>query len=520
MKIHFFKNIIAKCKVNFRKFSCFHSRRVKGLFLIIFGSVFFIFIFSFLYFNILRIHSFPEFIPAKEGAVYLEFPTKLEGDAVKKIEEVLQVHWEQEILPWAGEKAALVFLKPEAKEGELLPFFFIQIQSLEKAFAFLKTYKNSEQQVREIRVAGLKAFSTQTFHFAFLSDILVISRSLENLQTLLEGQSIFTNPLSREREFSHIRQQVNRPFFLYGKSAEFSPHILRYFEQYIPDIFSFTLPVSVFGVGVDQKENILDGNSYVFTENIPLFENEQSYRAALLPFLPPDFDGMLSGHNFPLQINKIDAFITNLKVRGSLPLLRDILTLVHEEYLPGISFEQDIAPFLKKEFALTIYGTKVLFIAELSKEVQEASLEKIRAAFEKIAGKFSPLIREVILPDGIKAQEFIPDISQVKSFHESFHDILIRGFLFGKKDGGVYDAAIQGKWFISNDLMTLQKALLLTKESGRNLRESDVYSMALQPILKNPELLGIAQFPHGIFSFSKQIKNTHIETNFRYVKNQ
>ena len=69
-----------------------------------------------------------------------------------------------------------------------------------------------------------------------------------------------------------------------------------------------TLPAfKSIGITAENNENIWQGRSYAINSREIIVQNEQAYRAILLPFLPADFEIILSGQNLPSQINKMNS---------------------------------------------------------------------------------------------------------------------------------------------------------------------------------------------------------------------
>ncbi|GEM_PF-6245271 len=486
------------------------KQKQAGIILITLGIFLFAFIVTFLYFNVIRIPGFPELLPSQETIGFVEFPTALEDAFSQKLNETLGVDWNKDVLPWAGEKSALAILKD--------PFLLIQIRSLEQSFSFLRNFKNPSKEIHESKLSGITAFSTPQIHFAFLSDVLVIAPSEKSLEIFLAHQSSFNQHLSSNSDFIRIRQNLGGPFFVYVKPRELHSGVYSLLSQTVPSMPFFTQAFPALGISAEKQNNAWGGKSYaVLEKNLPS-EPSFAYRAALLPLLPADIDMLISGQNLSSQLKKIDTLVP---ADTPLPKLAHLMKIFAQTYLPDTNFEKDIAPLITREFALTAKGNNVLFVTEIADQILAAKIDALRSSFQKISGRFTPRAREIVLPDGTKAAELIPDSSKVKSFEEMFGGVEIKGFLFGK-NGAVYDAFTQGKWFISNDFETLKKALQLTKETGPSFRESALYKDSLRPILKNPELAGVAvlppgKFPGGIFSFSKRTLQDHMETNFIFV---
>ncbi|MBI2638208.1 DUF3352 domain-containing protein [Candidatus Peregrinibacteria bacterium] len=491
------------------------KQKQAGIILITLGGFLFAFIFLFLYFNVIRVPGFPEFLPVKETIGFVEFPAALDENLARKISETLGVDWNRDIAPWASEKAALALLKNYGAEPEQIsPFFFIQTRSATQAFSFLKNFKNPQKEIREVKFSGVTAFLTPQLSFAFLSDVLVIAPTAKSLAELLAYQSSSTQHLSSDSDFIQIHANVSGPFFAYFKPKEMPAQIFSAISSNIPYMPISTKSFPAIGIAAEKMDAVWRGMSYALLEkNLPP-ETPQAYRAKFLTVLPSKIDFMLSGQNLFGQIKKIDEI---LGAHASFPKLSMMIQRLINEYLPDVDAEKNLTPLFEKEFAFAMDSDRFLLLAEEPDQNAQEKIESLRKTFQKTNGRLTPKTRDVLLPDGTKAKEFVADPSKVKTFEEMFGGVTVRGFLLGK-NGAVYDAFSNGTWFISNDFEMIKKALQSAKEPNNSFRESPLYKETLQPILKNPELLGLAVLPHGTFGFSKRTMPDHMETNFMWIQ--
>ncbi|MBI5413631.1 DUF3352 domain-containing protein [Candidatus Peregrinibacteria bacterium] len=493
------------------------KQKQVGLIMVIFGIFCLIGPGVYFVFQSARITGIPELLPADETVAFIESTGRLPSEIELKINETFGLFWERDIAPWASGKAALAFLsQTNGQESKLVPYVFVETNSPEKAFEFLKNYKNQGAAIKEKADCGTAAFDTPAISFAFWGKAVAIAPSSGGLQTLCDKQSALTKHLSNDIDFIRVRQNLTKPFWVYLKPKQLPRESLALIAKYFPRLPWINFSFKTLGMAIEKNENVWSGSSYAINdENIPLIA-EQSYRALLLPLLPPDSELVLSGQNLPSQINKIDSLIGKDKTA---PRLATLLNLFADKYLPGINFEKDLAPIMSSESALSINGAKILFITQLPDNTYLKMVENVRSVFAKTAATFSPKEREVILPDGTKAAELIPNPEGVRKFSEDFNGVQINGFIFGQKgnSGEIYDSLVADKWIVSNDLPTLKKAIQLTKEPGINFMESARYKDYLNPIMKNPELLGMAVLPNGVFTFSKRTHSDHMETSFIFV---
>lgn len=494
------------------------ARKRDGIKLIVLGVFLGFFVLFFLYLNVMRVPGFPEFLPARDTIGYVKFPAKF-GNAfgetlLARINKDFELNWSTDIEPWAGDDAALAFLTSGADNKNLIPVALFQLRSAEQAFAFLKNYKNPEGGIEELLIHGITAYKTPAVYFAFVSDVLIVAHSESDLSAILSYQSSLSRHLGGDADFIKVNQNVGSDVFAFLRPDKFPRAVYESMAMRVPRMPFLELASPAIGISAEKSAEgsatggkFWQGKFHTTLENPVPMGTEQAYKALLLKFLPANFHLLLAGQNLPAQMKKIEgtASLANLFMDG---------------YFPEVDFGEILAPLLQGEFAATVSsetdGDKILFITEITNQTITEHIEILRAAFSKKTGDLALVARAVTLPDGTEAEELLPARQNVRTFNEDFNGITINGFNFGGK-GGLYDAATQGKWFVSNDLAALKKSLALTREPGEQFHDSKLYRQSLQPILKNPELLGIAELREGTFGFSKRTFADHMETSFTFM---
>lgn len=462
-------------------------QRGIGITLMILGIILLVSVTGYLYSKNNGIKGFAQFLPANDTVLYFEFPAALDngGAFTQKINSTFNIDWDKNVMPLINERGAFAFVKnPDNKK--LLPLFFFKIKSQDSVVRFLSGFR------------GLFADSETVF---LDEETLFIVSAQYKPSTGVR--------LNENKDFIKLRQNLPAPWFVYANTKDFNPEIENLISQSVP-YMPFTLPVfRAVGISAENSGAVWQGHSYAISNNDILVKNEQAYRALLLPFLPPDFDIIISGQNFPNQIAKMD-FLS--KEQTDQLSASDFLSAFKKQHLESADFES----LFSKEFAVAVNRDKILAIAELAGRDQENQIEFLYDIFMKNAGDFIVQTRPVELTDGTKAKEFITVETLPKTFQENFYGIKINGILLNEKKT-IYGAVTQGKIFISNDLAVIKKSLLLTRERGLNFRDTAIYRQFFQPIFKNPELAGIAISEFGTVSFSKRMFSDHMETSFMFM---
>lgn len=477
-----------------------------GLILMASGTLVFAVVASALFWRTSGIAGFPELLPAEGTTVYVEF-------SFSQISPLVPIPYNIESWDWKkGDKGAIAYVG----EPQLLPYLLLKTSSPEQTLESLKNYLNPQGVIEQSKAGEADIFVTPQFAFTFIEDTVLIAPSEESLQAFLAMSKTGAARLSKDPQFKKIWGKIDEGVSGFWRESALQS-LAEALSEVIPEMPRFMALDAVSGTAhqtLNQKR--LQGSVLAFPKSeIPL-QQERGYRALLLPLLPKESDLVLAGQNLLGQIQKIDAMTASEKQLLSLSAL---LRYAAEQYLPDIDVTQTVEPLLSEEFALAVRSDAIIFITQLAHPADQERIAALRLAFSRVTSSLSPKSVSVTLPDGTQAFEFFPDPSHVRNVEETFRGVTIHGRLW-EKDGveqGIFDAVTKDKWFVSSSLEQLKHAITLTQEPGANFRESEMYRFFLQPILRNPELLGVAKLPDGkTFGFSKRTGSQRMETGFVY----
>lgn len=493
------------------------KQKKAGILMIVFGSLMLFAILSLLFFKAGRLQGLPDMLPSDETIFYLEFPANPGQEVARKINEILNINWEEKVMPWVSGKSAFALITKSGltTENSFAPILLIKVEEKEKALQTLLPDAGNNAEFEKNKIYSSNIPEIGPIYFVLKTDTIAISTDEETVRNFEAQQFNSKTQLSNNASFIRIRRNSDAPFFLYANPNKIPKSFYSFIGEYSEQAPFFTFAFPALGIGARKTENGFIGKSYaLFSRDISLVQ-EEPYRAALLPLLPPDPDAVLSGRDLGNQLDKISALI---KDNASVPQLDGIFSALTQRYFPAgdSDFANKIKKLAAKEFAVSINQNKVLFVAEIFGNEMQNQTDALRNSFKAGFAQFSPSKRKVILPDGTEAFELFADVSLVKVYDEKFLDTQINGIIAGE-NSSIFDAVIQNKWFVSNDISTLKKALLLTKEPGLSFRDSSHYKKALQPILKNPELAGVSVLKDFVFGFSKHTFADHMETDFSFV---
>lgn len=463
-----------------------------------------------------EIHGLPEIFPAEEVVLYSEFPLSTPPAALKPLVDKAGVFWDRDIAPWVGNQGAFALLK--GTDGLLSPLFVFETKDITAARNFFVHYQNPTGAFSTEVVGGYSLFETDRIHVAFDETRALVAPSRALLNEVIEMQNRSRKHLGQLDSFIEVRRRMSAPYRLYVELDTLGSQITNFVSQYVPRMPFETSPFSHLGVEFAAEGNRFKGATFALMKHTIASSRDEKYNAVLLPYIPSDIDLVVGGQDLTLQLEK-SATISRLN--AGTPTLDQVVSAFMKSYLPGLDFKRDVGPVLADEFAIGGKGDELLFVVRVDVEHYGPLLSAIEAAYAKAAEKFAPGVQDVVLADGTKAQEYVPDPTNVRMVTEEFEGITIRGIVSGKTNH-LYSAITQGKWFISSDTTILKNALLLTKKSGNSLSESQLYKESLAPILLNPELVAVTRlklgkFLHGTLSFGKRTFTDHMETHFTFV---
>lgn len=418
-----------------------------------------------------RITGIPEILPASGVAAYIEFPNHLKADLNELLEKITQINWNKNIKPLKSDSSALVFLKTDAEA--LAPALIFGIES------------------------GASA-SAEALGAKFIGGYAIIAPSAEALKILGNAQSPVTKKLSADPRFISAMRPLAGNIKTYIRIDELPDSV--FFALGAADALElpfFVRSYSDIGISLDKTLSGWRGNTYAFADSLLPLAPPRAYGARLLSFVPDQFDLMLAGTDIYAQIKKLEQLTAADK---SLPSVNAILE----------SFGADeFMALLKGEFVFSAQRGKAIFITEFDERAAGGAENLLREKYARYIAGSAIERREIKMLDGETAYELIPRTSAPASGSFEIDGVTVH------ETGDIFDATINGMLLITNSGDMLEQSISLANGAGRSFRESNSYRELLQPILKNPELLGIARLEEfGTFSFSKRTYADHMETNF------
>lgn len=417
------------------------------------------------------IKGLPMALPARSTVLFGEFTAPLPSFAAKSVESLLGFGIAKNLTRLAaGTKLAVALIE---KEGSFFPILLIE------------------------GAADKASFSVPT---RIINAVTVASKTEEALSFGTEAFS----PLGAARNFIVMRSQLANKYFFYAQPQKIKSYFYNIISFYVPSLLTQAGATEV-GAGFDLEDAHARGTIFSFSNGEAAAAAAQPFTAQLLPFVPAESDQLFGGVDLASQLSQTDS---TLSLASSLVL----------QYFPGLDFKTDIAPLLEREFALSLQSNHFVAVVSVPAAIGGELISRLRGAFRHAAPFLNPARREVTLPDGSGAYELVPDRATVKEVNDMFEGIEIHGFLLGTAQS-YFDAFVNDKWFVSNDIISLKQSLALIRNDGLSAYESQRYKNLLRPLLKNPQLFGSAPITlpterQAIFTFAKRSFSYHSESEF------
>ncbi len=465
-----------------------------------------------------------DFIPEQQTVIYAELPTQMNQLAVNVIKEKTGIDLNITGFSELASSATLIRLKEEAKPTS---HTFVSIQptndeNLKKItdfFAATKVIAGYVTISKSSKPIIIAAQNQQDFQYA---SALFSPESTTKKEEALSKFTTFQNAKKQHRDYPYFvfaQPRIDQSFFILPIQEQTSTlPILNMIADSVEahfDVHDDGIKGELISTN-DGVQNIQNADYSKKTTDSP----EQSYRALTLSLLPIDPEVFVGGTSL--------SNILSQTIGANSILMQSIVA----QYLPGISYENEIAPLIKGEFGFVTARrqnyTGALLVINIDVPVADSNeqLKKIMDSFAVGAAQLAFSTQPFILRDGTQASERIPDEKGVTTNTEKIGDDTIYSVNYGQYDEatseGIFAAITHGKLLLSNDKQLISQAISRANEPGLNFRDGDLYSLGLQPLLKNPQLTGLMHLEidksmKGLFSFSKRKFSDYTETQFQFM---
>lgn len=521
-------------------------QKVKGLLLILIGTLLLVGAGTLLYQRILRPSDLSNYLPKDSTFALVEFdisapesqdlyshiskyPVYQKENLTNQINTLLNVDYAKDIEPWIGRQIGLALIKNEGKEeapATVAPVAFVEVKNFNQALNFLQSRKLEDGkdalQVVEFEGESLYQYSTgSSLYLVFIDDYLVLGLEPAAVKNILKIAKDGNNTLEESEKYTKIAGNLSSNNIVFGyfdvdELTNFildSPNfvakngfILTTFEPFLSifDAEGFTITYEDKNLQLQTftslNKDLLEGKEFLTFQ--------EKYNAQLAEFVKDDAMVVWGGMNLEKQLKRI-ADILGKGSGASMMIFEGVLEAQKNIYFgQDVSLHNDIYPLINKEFIVALYDAQppqVEVVLELDDEAD--SLDKIRKivdGFVKENAVFKPEVREVKLEDGTIGQEIVGVPEEVKSTELEHNGQKMFALTLGSKNWGIY-------WFVKDKKLhlTTQKELIEKVIDGHEkpLNSSELFDSNIRPILSHADEVSYINLQKFLPHFLPTVEN-------------
>ncbi|MBU1178196.1 DUF3352 domain-containing protein [Patescibacteria group bacterium] len=317
-------------------------------------------------------------------------------------------------------------------------------------------------------------------HCLFLDDYLIISQSQSHLQAVIK---------TNQQEYITLAQSTNLPNFnpltlrekflyLYLQPTQLSAHIPStnnmsvLWELMLADVQDalVTMEAKEGGLLLDITAQRQDSHT------------GQRISQKLINYLPTDISGFITGNDFSGDLTEfkqdlteksptvefhLNNFQRNIEEKSRLNLQDDLLKYLDDEYLIALDHSDG--------------QTNYDFVFQLKNGEQvKTQMAVVEEAVANYLGSVYPVTQEIILSDGSKAQELLPNKEAFQFADMDFAGMTVRSVTSESLSDNISYIILGDKLLASTSLESLKKLLIASdsKTSGKLLVNKRHFSLS------------------------------------------
>jgi len=410
-------------------------------------------------------------------------------------EERFLFDFDEEIEPWLGRQAGMVFINSKSIEGKVNLVSFAEVYSLTNIEKHLEeNYTKSHYKFQNLYTTDLENSAAIINQYVFFADTPSAIKELIDAQ---EDDKLFDSD-------DYRRVEDNLPI---------SRLALAYinFDKFSDDLFSYVPFLSEKGVSAESLKNLLGmfssegmvlialDDKFVmqsFTNlNIEgsressLSSGRNKYKADLTSKVNKDALAFWGLESPEYQIKKmIDVYsggdtIVQKSINGWLD------SYTKKYFGKGIGFEDDILPLLRNEVALSIETGEVYkALIQLDSPKKDAlKIYELAENFAQAGAVFEPQVVEHELEDGTIAREIMAVPKEVVIDSYPYKEITIYFMELGEERGGIYYGIVDDTVVISTSPEGVKTTIDLAQDDSESLRKSTQYNEMIDPVLQSSD---------------------------------
>jgi len=461
---------------------------------------------------LLKTPSVAEFLPKDSTVFFWEIDQTLANENEREL--IKKLPYFEDYKTVLGSKIGIAGIKN--KEGELETVYFSSITDEDQQVALQKTIKGS------MKLASWQKNKKYIFFSESKESMDLIKDDGEKISKSSTFIRVNNNLPRRRVSFLFINIAGNRESiantFLEITKSTLNPFLA---QMILEPIKSEGAVV----VNVDGRLAIQSFTDRFAISNSKNLKTHAKYNAKLLSYVSADEEMIFGGWNMHNQLTSLLDFYTIDQSSEAENMVEKALSGYIKKYFgKDTKYEKQVKELLEREFLFAIEKNEQDFNYELlidlggEKAVANKYIKLIAEDFAKTNISYKEKLITHTLLDGTKGQEIIAVPEQAEFKEIKYESNTIYSLEKNDKPANIYYSTKNDILLISNNVEKVKKSLDLIKNSDNSLKNAEMYSEIILPILQSSDELlymntmgkdvfGVQQFAMGNNYFNDGISS-------------
>ncbi len=445
-----------------------------------------------------------------------EYPEFSKENLIQKAEEKFALDY-KEISLWLGRNVGMAILNTDTEELDVL--YFAEVIDNEEFKKFIKNTTSAS-----FKYLGKNVFRINNFYLTLEKNHLAMSEKKESIERFIEFNKSSNPSLIGSSPYRRINNNlpVNKLGFLY---LDFSKLSDGFFQKY-PILSEKGLSMAVVepliqvfeaeGFAFIALEDNFSIQSFMILDTEKLKDSDylnirKKYTASLTSYLDKNTLAFWGGENLQIQTKRfLDILAGGSEV--NLFIFESVFQSYGEKYFgEGVNFEKEILSLFRNEYVFAIEEGKndnvYKLIIKLDNKDQLAKIHELANKFANIGGIFEPKIVEHILEDGTVSREIRAIPEKIIKNKSEYKNSTIYHLEMGQRDWGIFFVFIKNIAVFATSLESIHDTIDLVEDSSENLKNSEVFDLSIQPILRSSDEITYLDFKEIAPFFIKEIED-------------
>lgn len=415
-----------------------------------------------------------------------DYPDYSQKKFINYLEQISGLSYDKELAPWLGRQIGIVLL--ESEEEVLKPIFLVE--TFDEAVT-----ESLVKKTETLAYKGFNIFKTANpYYITFIGDYLVISESEKQIKLLIDSQKNDSKKLYSSADYRRIddNMPLSKLGFLYVNFDKIDEKTLELFP-FLETTKSFFKFFKNEGIALAAKDKNFMFQNFANLkaqnlEDAKYINLKQDYSAELSSLVSSDALVFFGGENIETQIKRFLESLVGSTPESLLTFDNLLENYVQKYFGTEITFENDLRPLLKNEFAVAVEHGKDGYIYKLiieldSPETQALKIKEIADKFSSVGAFFEPKVVTHTLEDGTEGREIV---AEPKEFiHEESKHKGITIYEIKIEDGsfGICYSIIDNFAVIALSLDGVKNSIDIRNGEKESLKSTRIFSEEIFPIL-------------------------------------